>query len=154
MAVIGWDIGGVNTKVACVAAGALLDVRSRPFELQRSPASLAPLLCELARDVGRVLSDPPRDVGRVLSDPPRDVAAPPTRSSLVHAVTMTAELSQMFRTKREGVTFVLDAVAQAFPGAAVRVFTTGGQFVSMDEARREPIAVAAANWAATAAVVA
>jgi len=30
-----------------------------------------------------------------------------------HAVTMTAELSQMFRTKREGVAFVLDAAARA-----------------------------------------
>ena len=33
------------------------------------------------------------------------------------AVTMTAELSQMFRTKRDGVQFVLDAVVAAFPGA-------------------------------------
>jgi uncharacterized hydantoinase/oxoprolinase family protein len=32
-----------------------------------------------------------------------------------HAVTMTAELSQMFRTKRAGVQFVLDAVVAAFP---------------------------------------
>ena len=35
-----------------------------------------------------------------------------------HAVTMTAELSQRFRTKAEGVGFVLDALARAFPGAS------------------------------------
>ena len=52
------------------------------------------------------------------------------------AVTMTAELSQMFRTKREGVGFVLDAVSAAFPNADIRVFTTGGQFLSVDEAAR------------------
>ena len=32
-----------------------------------------------------------------------------------HAVTMTAELSQAFRTKREGVAFVLDALADGVP---------------------------------------
>ena len=32
-----------------------------------------------------------------------------------HAVTMTAELSQAFRTKRQGVAFVLGALARAFP---------------------------------------
>jgi probable H4MPT-linked C1 transfer pathway protein len=67
---------------------------------------------------------------------------------------MTAELSQMFRTKRDGVAFVLAAVAAAFPSARVRVFTVDGRFVNPDEARREPLAVAAANWAATACQVA
>ncbi|HEY6507278.1 MAG TPA: hydantoinase/oxoprolinase family protein, partial [Vicinamibacterales bacterium] len=73
---------------------------------------------------------------------------------LPHAVTMTAELSQMFRSKREGVAFVLDAVGQAFPGADIVVYTVDGRFLSLDAARDEPLAVAAANWAATSRVVA
>ena len=40
--VIGWDIGGVNTKVARVSGGEILAVRGRPYELQRNPAALAP----------------------------------------------------------------------------------------------------------------
>ena len=84
--VIGWDVGGVNTKVACVAGGRVMAVRGRPFELQRDPGALVPLLRELAAEVH---------------------AEPGTAA---HAVTMTAELSQMFRTKREGVAFVLDAI--------------------------------------------
>src|SRR5688572_2587691 len=71
-----------------------------------------------------------------------------------HAVTMTAELSQMFRTKREGVAFVLRAVETAFPRTCVRVYTIDGRFLSPGEARAQPLAVAAANWAATARVVA
>ncbi len=63
---------------------------------------------------------------------------------------MTAELSQMFRTKRDGVEFVLDAVATRFPTAEIRVFTTDGRFLPVNSARQEPLAVAAANWAATA----
>ena len=67
---------------------------------------------------------------------------------------MTAELSQIFRTKREGVRFVLDAVTAAFPEADVRVYAADGRFLSVAGARIEPLAVAAANWAATAQLVA
>jgi hypothetical protein len=67
---------------------------------------------------------------------------------------MTAELSQMFRTKREGIAFVLDAVTNAFPSASVHVFAVDGRFLSPADARNEPLAVAASNWAATARIVA
>jgi len=127
--ILGWDIGGVNTKVARLEDDVLV-VRSRPFELQREPEALVRVLRDLAADVGA------------------------TADAFTCAVTMTAELSQMFRTKRDGVAFVLDAVAAAFPTADVRVFTTGGEFVGPAAARRDPIAVAAANWAATARLVA
>ena len=109
---IGWDIGGVNTKVASVSGGRVVAVRGRPYELQHDPAALVPLLRELAAEVH---------------------ASPHVAT---HAVTMTAELSQLFRTKREGVAFVLDAITAAFPTASVRVFTVDGQFVDVNEARR------------------
>ncbi len=129
--ILGWDIGGVNTKVARLTASGELAVRSRPFELQREPEALVLVLIALAGEVGAAAAD-----------------------EFTCAVTMTAELSQMFRTKREGVGFVLDAVSAAFPNADIRVFTTSGQFLPVNAARREPIAVAAANWAATACLVA
>ena len=123
--VIGWDIGGVNTKVARVSRGEVLEARGRPYELQRAPDRLAALLQELATEIG-------------------------ADSPAVHAVTMTAELSQMFRTKRDGVAFVLDAVEAAFPQDRIRVFTVDNRFLRPDAARQEPLAVAAANWSATA----
>ena len=129
MSVVGWDIGGVNTKVAHVDRGNVIDARSRPFELQRNPGGLAPLL-------------------RSLLDEIRPAEGAP------HAVTMTAELSQMFRTKRDGVRFVLDAVESAFPATLLRVFTVDGRFVPPAEAREHHLAVAAANWMATARAVA
>jgi (4-(4-[2-(gamma-L-glutamylamino)ethyl]phenoxymethyl)furan-2-yl)methanamine synthase len=128
--VIGWDVGGVNTKVACVSGGRVMSVRGRPYELQRDPGALVPRLRELAAEVH------------------------PQPDTATHAVTMTAELSQMFRTKREGVAFVLDAITTAFPAAVVRVLTVEGRFLNESEARRDPLAVGAANWAATARVVA
>ncbi len=129
MAVLGWDIGGVNTKVAHVAGGSAVFVRSRAFELQRDPAGLVPMLKGLATEV---------------------FAEPQTS----HAITMTAELSQMFRTKREGVGFVIDAMEKAFPGSPLAVFAVDGRFLAPADARRSPLAVAGANWAATARAVA
>ena len=133
---LGWDIGGVNTKVALEVKGRIVDTRARALELQRAPETLVDVLRALAAEA----------TGAALADH----AALPLR----HAVTMTAELSQMFRTKREGVAFVLDAVGAAFPGAAIEVYTVDGRFVAPDVARAEPLAVAAANWSATARAVA
>jgi probable H4MPT-linked C1 transfer pathway protein len=129
VAVLGWDIGGVNTKAARVAGGEALAVITRPYEIQRDPGALVRLLRELSSEAGAVDEVP-------------------------HAVTMTAELSQMFRTKREGVGFVLDAVESAFPSAVVRVYTVNGRFLPPAGARQQPLSVAAANWAATARAVA
>jgi hypothetical protein len=127
--VVGWDIGGANTKVARAVGGSIAASRLHPFEMQRDAASLASVLRELARDVEVQPDD-------------------------THAVTMTAELSQAFRTKREGVEHVLTSVTTAFPDALIRVYSTRGEFIDVEAARREPIAVASANWMATAAMVA
>lgn len=129
MAVLGWDIGGSNTKVARVDAGTVRAVHARPFEVRHSPSALPAWLRERAAAVGAGPDD-------------------------AHAVTMTAELSRCFRTLRAGVAFVLDAVVTAFPRAPLRVYTTGDAFVDADTARAVPLDVAAANWVATAAVVA
>jgi hypothetical protein len=132
--VLGWDIGGVNIKAALVESspGGPVGLRavSEPYELQRAPDALVPTLSRLARGL--------------LQDDAADV----------HAVTMTAELSQLFRAKREGVGFVLDAIESAFPGDPILVYTVGGEYISPDEARHRPLDVAASNWAATAALVA
>jgi probable H4MPT-linked C1 transfer pathway protein len=126
--VLGWDVGGANVKAAVVEAGVggrAVHTRSRPFEIWRDK--------------------------RALPDVLRAVAAELPAAEAV-AVTMTAELSDVFRTKREGVGFVLDAV-EAVSRAPVGVFTTAGEFVSAATARARPLDAAASNWAATAALV-
>jgi probable H4MPT-linked C1 transfer pathway protein len=123
--VLGWDVGGANVKAAVVEAGPRgrsVLTRSRAFEIWRDKDALPRVLGELA-------------------------AALPAPSAV--AVTMTAELSDVFRTKREGVGFVLDAV-EATAGAPVRVFTTAGEFIDAGQARARPLDAAASNWVATA----
>jgi probable H4MPT-linked C1 transfer pathway protein len=134
--ILGWDIGGVNTKAARLdppagAAGAgspSVRSASMPFEIQRDPDALVSVLRSLASQLGHA-------------------------EGWRHAVTMTAELSQAFRTKRQGVAFVLGALARAFPVDPLHVYTVDGRFVPPAAAAADPLAVGASNWVATATLV-
>jgi len=128
MSSIGWDIGDGNVKVARVAADGAVQAMMVPFSIEHDGDRLAEVLERLGRDIGAAGSR--------------------------HAVTMTAELSQRFRSKAEGVAFVLDALERAFPGAPFHPLDTAGRFRSPAEARSRPIEVAASNWVATAMIVA
>jgi probable H4MPT-linked C1 transfer pathway protein len=118
------DVGGANTKAAWFD-GTTVRTVSRPFEVWRDRDALSTVL--------------------------REVAAGPADAV---AITMTAELSDAFRTKREGVAFVLDAAEDALGDRPLSVLTTAGELVSIEAARARPWDVAAANWVATALAVA
>ena len=66
------------------------------------------------------------------------------------AVTMTGELCDCYATKREGVNRILDAVEFAAAGRPVRAWGTGGNWLSVAEARVRTLEVAASNWHALA----
>ncbi|MCS7311558.1 MAG: H4MPT-linked C1 transfer pathway protein [Acidobacteria bacterium] len=127
--IVGWDVGGVHTKAAALEyeSGAVPDVRvvARPFEIWRAKDRLPDLL---------------RKVLAELTDRPPQAMA----------LTMTAELSDVFRTKREGVRFVLDSVGAAFPEIPVYVLSLAGEWVPRAEAYGRPLDFAADNWLATA----
>ena len=128
MSSIGWDIGGVNVKVARIAADGSVRALTVPFSIERDADQLQGLLEHLGKEVGA--------------------------ANTQHAVTMTAELSQRFRSKAEGVACVLDALERAFPGAPFHVLDTNGRFRTPAESRSRPMEVSASNWMATAMVVA
>ena len=65
------------------------------------------------------------------------------------AVTMTAELSDAYRTKREGVNRILIQIENVFPANRTLILDVDAKLGSVQEARAKPIKVAAANWAAT-----
>jgi len=126
--VIGLDVGGANTK-AVWRYGDERRAVSRPFEVWRDREALEAVLREVVADVA------PEPVEAV-------------------ALTTTAELSDAFRTRREGVGFVLDATEAALGGRLLLAFTTAGELVSFAEARARILDVAAANWVASALAVA
>jgi probable H4MPT-linked C1 transfer pathway protein len=101
--------------------------RSVPFALWKAPERLPHMLHDL-----------------LASMPATDVLA----------VTMTGELCDCFASKDEGVLAILDAVKIAAQKTKVIVWTNQGQFVYMDQARRQTHQVAAANWLALASCAA
>ena len=128
-ATLGWDIGGVNTKVARVTGGTVLAVGSRPFELQHDPGALVQVLRELAAETGGSGADThARDDDRGA----------------------VADVSDQARWRA----FVLDAVVAAFPGATIVVYAVDGRFLTRGGGVHAPLLVAAANWGATARIVA
>jgi probable H4MPT-linked C1 transfer pathway protein len=131
--VLGFDVGGANTKAAFVSVknGKLLsaEVAVEYFPIWKQPDRLASVLLTLKQRLGAFRLDA---VG----------------------VTMTAELSDAYQTKREGVTHILDCVLKIFSEVPVYVLNTDAKLETVDDARREPLGVAAANWVATGWLIA
>jgi (4-(4-[2-(gamma-L-glutamylamino)ethyl]phenoxymethyl)furan-2-yl)methanamine synthase len=126
--VIGLDVGGANTKAGVVDGEDEVRTVSEPYEVWRDPDAMAGVIADV--------------VGRLGLD-----GAPV-------ALTTTAELVDVFATKRDGVRHVLDAACSALAGRTLRVMTTAGELVTVDQARAAPLECAAANWVATAMLVA
>jgi probable H4MPT-linked C1 transfer pathway protein len=131
--VLGYDVGGANTKAALVFVkkGKLLnaEVVVEYFPIWKKPEKLAEVLLKLKQQLGVSSLD---GVG----------------------LTMTAELSDAYQTKREGVNHILSCVSKTFPDMPVFVLNTAVELVTLDSAKQDPLAVAAANWAATGWLVA
>jgi probable H4MPT-linked C1 transfer pathway protein len=132
--VIGWDIGGANTKAVFLRTENSyvkeIATATEYFPVWKDPEKLVSVLSTLKDKVsGNAKVD---GVG----------------------LTMTAELSDAYKTKREGVNHVLSCAAQVFADLPVFVLDVDATLRSMDYARSEPLKVAAANWAATGWMVA
>lgn len=133
LSVIGWDIGGVNIKAAKLVwrSGERLDrqIILRPFEIWRELQRLPAVLAEIGEELG-------------------------ITADCSMALTMTAELSDAFRNKREGVQAILDAAAGVFPNIPIYPLSLTGDFMLLTEARRQPEDFAASNWLASGLYVA
>lgn len=133
MIVVGWDVGGANVKATWLSheRGEARAARSisHPYEIwrdkERLPQVLQGVLAEASAEQPEAM-----------------------------ALTMTAELADVFTTKREGVLFVLESVLTAFPCCTSYALSLSGEFVPLEEARARPLDFAAANWLAAALVVA
>ncbi len=130
VSIVGWDIGAANVKAALWMReenqAEQVRVISKPIEIWREKKRLPDVL-RSAYDL-------------IVS------GAPPQAM----AVTMTAELSDAFSTKREGVRFILDSLSASLSGLPIYVFSLEGAFASVEAARTRPLEFAASNWLASA----
>lgn len=133
VAVLGYDIGGANTKAAFIVTenGKLQEAKVdvEYFPIWREPERLASVLLALKERLG---------AGRL--------------DGL--AITMTAELSDVYSTKSEGVHQILSCIKRAFPDLLIYVLNTDAKLDLLEAAKEAPLGVAAANWAATGWLVA
>jgi probable H4MPT-linked C1 transfer pathway protein len=125
--VLGLDIGGANTKAAYVQAqnGVIknVEVFVEYFPVWKNHKSLEHVLQKL-----------------------KDIAG--SRFDVV-GVTMTAELADVYSTKRDGVEHILGCVKKVFVDVPVFVLNSNVSLESPEKALEEPLCVAAANWVAT-----
>jgi probable H4MPT-linked C1 transfer pathway protein len=133
ISVLGFDIGGANTKAAFleINSGKIerLEVAVQYFPIWKKPENLIDILLTLRKKLGAGKLD---GLG----------------------VTMTAELSDAFATKREGVHRILACVKKAFPDVPIYVLRNDCKLEPATKAEENPLAIAAANWAATGWLVA
>jgi (4-(4-[2-(gamma-L-glutamylamino)ethyl]phenoxymethyl)furan-2-yl)methanamine synthase len=122
----GWDLGGVHLKSARLVAGA--------GEERRLERAIHPF--EIWREPDRLAER----LGRLERGGPL-------------AVTLTAELSDLFPDRAAGVRALVDAV-EAVTGGRFAVLDVEGRLVPAETARRAPLAVASANFIAPAALAA
>jgi len=127
--VIGWDVGGANTKAAFITTkdGFIKELKTaiEYFPVWKDSEKLGSVLSRLRK--------------RVSGSAKLDCVG----------VTMTAELADAYRTKREGVNHILARIVQVFTGTPIFVLDAEATLRSIEAARSEPLRVAAANWAAT-----
>lgn len=128
--VLGLDIGGVNIKIVLLETGT-----EAPMSL-KTKTKFFPIWKHGREKLQSALEEL------------RDEFAGSAASEAV-AVTLTAELSDVYQTKREGVNHVLNCVEQVFSGKRIYVLDVDVKLRTVAEARAEPIKVAAANWCAT-----
>ena len=125
---LGFDIGGANTKAALLctekAEVAAFKAETEYFPVWKTPQKLADALISLKERLG-------------------------ADKLVALGVTMTAELSDAYQTKQEGVRHILSCVKKAFPSLPIFVLTTDAELLSFESAEKNPLCVAAANWAAT-----
>ena len=122
------DVGGVNIKAAVVKVG-------KPHRLLGFCTHYFPIWKIGKERLGDALNQVNKTFGLECD---------------AVALTMTAELSDAYQTKREGVEHIVDTVQKIYRGKPIYVLTTSGSFFDTEASIKAPLEVAGANWVATA----
>jgi probable H4MPT-linked C1 transfer pathway protein len=134
--IIGLDIGGANTKAALILFKKQKIIKSDstieyfPFwekTINDIPEMLKNIVSNLINKNGYNLDD----IYKI-------------------AITITAELSDAFQTKREGIFTILNALEKVFNKNKLRFITNRSGYIDFETAESNYLSITAANWASTA----
>ncbi|MFX1408491.1 MAG: hydantoinase/oxoprolinase family protein [Promethearchaeota archaeon] len=133
--ILGMDIGGANTKLA------LLKFLDSKIEKSSSHLEYFPFW-------EKTLNEIPTMLKRVLSKITKK-AKVKIKDINYFSIAITAELSDAFKTKKEGISIILNALAQVLDQDKLRFITNNGDFISFSDAKKEYISISGANWVST-----
>jgi probable H4MPT-linked C1 transfer pathway protein len=128
--VLGLDIGGANTKAA------FIKTKDDTIKELRTSMEYFPMWKKGKEQLPMVLEKLKK---RLVDSTALDGVG----------VTITAELSDAYSTKKQGINHVLDCITEVFGDVPTFVLDVEANLLTVKDARREPLKVASANWAAT-----
>lgn len=125
--IAGFDVGGAHLKVARAEQGRIVAAATLPMPLWQGLDRLAVAFGD---------------------------AEPLFEGAGLFAFTMTGELSDVFASRSEGVTTLLERIAGRFAGSPILIYAGRSGFLEVERAVRSSEDVASANWHATASLAA
>ncbi|HET8808110.1 MAG TPA: hydantoinase/oxoprolinase family protein [Methylophaga sp.] len=121
----GWDIGGAHLKVSrCDRHGQLINSIELACPLWQGINGLADSLCQALNQLGNQTDR--------------------------HFITLTGESADCFANRQQGVTEILNAVAEQLPAENCQVFSQSQTWLDLTDAKQHWQQVASMNWLATA----
>jgi len=133
--ILGLDIGGANTKAA------LLKFKDKNLISSFSYIEYFPFW-EKTKEHLKILFQ--RIISKII------VENRLNKNDIDHiAISMTAELSDAFQTKDEGVLSIINALTSVFNDKKLHFITLENEFVQLSRAYQNPYSLAAANWVST-----
>ena len=136
--IIGLDIGGANTKAT------LLDYQEKKLIKSFSYIEYFPFW-------EKTIDDIPQMLQRIVNKLSKRSSILQLKKAIDYiAITITAELSDAFQTKKEGISTILKALEEVFKKEKLYFISNKLKFLSFKEAKGDHNAISAANWVSTA----
>lgn len=133
--ILGLDIGGVNTKAA------LIKIQHEQIVDSFSFIEYFPFWEKTLNDIPKMLK---KIVANVVGKNNYKL-----KEIDYISVTITAELSDAFQTKKEGILTILTSLSKVFDKKRMFFITNYNEFIDFEKAKSEFSAIAAANWVST-----
>ena len=136
MIILGLDIGGANTKAA------LIKFTGNKIEESFSYIEYFPFwektIIEIPEMFKRIILNLVTNRGYKM------------KNLNYISITITAELSDAFQTKRDGILTILNALIKVFNKKKLKFINNKATFIDFETAKIDYFSIAAANWASTA----
>ena len=133
--ILGLDIGGANTKAALV-------------KYQNDQILESYSYIEYFPFWEKTLNDIPRMLKRIIDNIIKNNNYSLMKVDYI-SIAITAELSDAFQTKKEGILTIINALAEVFDEKKLYFISNSNEFISFEKVKSAFSTVAAANWVST-----